>query len=78
VDTADPVVRGVLKLLFVFQQSFLCAVQATDVIWKVLVCLTLFSLANFLKSVLTKLLSSHFYKYVSRPGPCVYVVQSSA
>jgi hypothetical protein len=38
--------------------------QATDVIWKVLVCLTLFSLANFLKSVLTKLLSSHFYKYV--------------
>lgn len=27
-----------------------------------MVCLTLFALANFLKSVLTKLLSSHFYK----------------
>lgn len=47
--------------------------QATDVIWKVLVCLTLFSLANFLKSVLTKLLSSHFYKYVPGPGPSWFV-----
>lgn len=36
--------------------------QATDVVWKLMVCLTLFTLANFLKSVLTKLLSSHFYK----------------
>ena len=27
-----------------------------------MVCFTLFALANFLKSVLTKLLSSHFYK----------------
>jgi hypothetical protein len=38
------------------------ALQATDVVWKLMVCLTLFALANFLKSVLTKLLSSHFYK----------------
>lgn len=42
---------------------YLPGLQATDVVWKLMVCLTLFALANFLKSVLTKLLSSHFYKY---------------
>lgn len=31
-------------------------------VWKILVCLTLFSLANFLKSMTTKLLSTHFYR----------------
>ena len=36
--------------------------QATGVVWNLMVCLTLFSLANFLKAVLTKLLSSHFYR----------------
>lgn len=36
--------------------------QATDIVWKLLVCLTLFSLANFLKSFVTKLLSTHFYR----------------
>eukprot|EP00775_Hariotina_reticulata_P008974 gene8974-9149_t len=35
---------------------------ATDVVYKLMVCLTLFSLANFLKALITKLLSSHFYK----------------
>lgn len=37
-------------------------VSVTDVLWKLLVCLMLFTLANFLKAVITKLLSSHFYK----------------
>jgi hypothetical protein len=32
------------------------------VVYKLMVCLTLFSLANFLKALITKLLSSHFYK----------------
>jgi hypothetical protein len=35
---------------------------ATDVMWKVLVCCCLFTLANFLKSILTKLLSGSFYR----------------
>lgn len=40
----------------------LLSVQATNVVWKLLVCLTLFTLANFLKSFLTKLMSTHFYR----------------
>jgi hypothetical protein len=36
--------------------------QATDIVWKLLVCITLFTLANFLKSFVTKLLSTHFYR----------------
>jgi hypothetical protein len=31
-------------------------------VWKLLVCLTLWTLANFLKSFVTKLLSTHFYR----------------
>jgi hypothetical protein len=36
--------------------------QATDIVWKLLVCIMLFTLANFLKSFVTKLLSTHFYR----------------
>lgn len=36
--------------------------QATDIVWKLLVCITLWTLANFLKSFVTKLLSTHFYR----------------
>ncbi|KAF6259738.1 Mechanosensitive ion channel-domain-containing protein [Scenedesmus sp. NREL 46B-D3] len=36
--------------------------RATDIVWKLLVCITLFTLANFLKSFVTKLLSTHFYR----------------
>lgn len=65
---AAPGAADVLKCCL-FPHSSLGDVQATDVIWKVLVCLMLFALANFLKSVLTKLLSSHFYKYVFQTWP---------
>ena len=37
-------------------------VAATEVVWKLMACLTLFALANFLKALATKLLSSAFYR----------------
>jgi hypothetical protein len=36
--------------------------QATGVVWKLMVCLTLFCLANFLRALATKLLSTTFYR----------------
>ncbi|EFJ41662.1 hypothetical protein VOLCADRAFT_98375 [Volvox carteri f. nagariensis] len=36
--------------------------QATSAVWNVLLCLMLFCLANLLKAVLAKLLTTHFYR----------------
>jgi hypothetical protein len=36
--------------------------KAAQVTWNCLLCLVLFSLANFLKSLTAKLISQHFYK----------------
>lgn len=36
--------------------------EVTDVLWKILICLMLFTLANFLKSALSKALSAQFYR----------------
>lgn len=35
---------------------------AKNIMWNMSLCLTLFSLANFLKALLAKLLSTQFYK----------------
>eukprot|EP00877_Chromochloris_zofingiensis_P004797 jgi/Chrzof1/14318/UNPLg00590.t1 len=36
-------------------------VKAANITWNILLCIMLFALANFIKSLLAKLLSSHFY-----------------
>ncbi|KAG2492831.1 hypothetical protein HYH03_008986 [Edaphochlamys debaryana] len=37
-------------------------IQATNIVWNALLCLMLFCLANLLKAVLAKLLTTHFYR----------------
>ncbi len=36
--------------------------QASLVLWRLMLCFMIFSLANFAKSLVTKLLSTHFYR----------------
>lgn len=43
----------------------LLLLQAVKALWKVLLCLVLFTLANMLKAVSAKLLSTHFYRWAS-------------
>ncbi len=36
--------------------------QAVSILWNLMLCLTLFTLANLLKGIGAKLLSTHFYR----------------
>lgn len=42
--------------------------QAGDNLWKLLLCATVFGLVGFVTALLTKLLSTHFYRTGARGG----------
>lgn len=42
--------------------SLLCCLQAVNRLWKVMLCTFFFTMANFLKAMLTKFMSTHFYR----------------